>query len=1064
MTISLRNARHSIVRRLGFTPREARLLTWGGGCLAVAGWADISLQNAAETLFLKRVGVVYLPLALLASAFLLAATAFLAARLIGQRNRLLLLPRAFLVLGISLLPLWACLHYELPWVPALLILVSKQFKTVSLVLFWTTMGDLVDGRQAKRLYAPLTAGLTVGAIAGSFASEYIGRVLGLEGLVGASAVVLASGAFFALPLRRASLLGFAAERRPSRSEPQRAEPLQLGPRALWKESRLFRVLLISTVCAGTVGPILFFQFSMAADLATQGAGAEQDLLRLYARMRGWMSAGILALQLTVTPRLYGRIGLPAAVFVSPLSYLASFIGLAIRPTLPTNIGAVAVTRLQGDAVYDPAVRVLENLFPERLRSQATALLEGAAQRSGAVFGNVIVLAAVWLGAPADGVYAAIAICVLWLAAAVLLWRGYPTLLLEALMRPDSIGGGHALSALLNPATVKALSAYLSDADEEKTRMALDLLFKAPPASAIEALALAAGRAPAHTRRLLLTALVRACDDPQRPPVACPRASAALAAILAGSDSLTVEERAMATGAYGMLLAGPLGPRERIVLGGMQRDADDTVRLAAETALQINGSSNDADDLDALLRSALASDDDKAYRSAVTELRRLLLRSPLDARWKQRLGMLVDALGREEYRSLAAEAISDVAVKHRTGVARVAANVVPLHSDEEPRTRAAVLRFIGYAQLHEQFPLVLMRLVSQDADEAKAARQGLLAMGDLIADSLMGRYGNASPRLRREILAVLHQLGLDANDARTLIDYELKGVQKAIIALEVLQNRRDAPPLLVQRLEERVSDSLHTLAVILTARWNGGGLAEIDNAIRQHRGERQRAIAILVEAVERSMTPREAARLLPLLERAAAVSKPGGGAVSDHSMRDAIRALVGDTDEVTRSLAALAVARLDAPDQILDDAGVANLVDLALQLKSIPIFERLSVEQLLDLAKLLREEQHPPDTIIVREGHCGTGMYVILEGQCEVVREEKHVAELGPTEFFGEMSVLDGEARSATVRAISSVRLLRLERADLLELMEDNAAIGIAVALSLAQRLRLRLENGHKDAH
>ena len=48
-------------RWLGFSAREARLLTWGGGCLAVAGWADVSLQNAAETLFLKRVGVVYLP-------------------------------------------------------------------------------------------------------------------------------------------------------------------------------------------------------------------------------------------------------------------------------------------------------------------------------------------------------------------------------------------------------------------------------------------------------------------------------------------------------------------------------------------------------------------------------------------------------------------------------------------------------------------------------------------------------------------------------------------------------------------------------------------------------------------------------------------------------------------------------------------------------------------------------------------------------------------------------------------------------------------------------------------
>lgn len=1063
MTRPLRALQRAFFRRLGFGSREARLLTWGGGCLAVAGWADVSLQNAAETLFLKRVGVVYLPLALLASSFLLAASTFVAARLIAQRNRLQLLPWVFVALGASLLPLWLFLHLELPWVPALLILVSKQFKTVALVIFWTTMGDLVDGRQAKRLYAPLTAGLTVGAIAGSFASEYIGRLLGLEGLVCVSAAVLAGGAFFALPLRGASLLGFASERSPAPPGSPAGSILSTSPILLWRESRLFRVLLLSTVCAGTLGPILFFQFSVAADLATQGAGAEQELLRLYARFRGWMSVGILALQVMMTPRLYGRIGLPAAVLVSPMTYLAGFVGLAVHPTLPVSVGAVAATRLQGEAVYDSAIRVLANLFPERLRSQATALLEGPAQRAGAVFGNVAVLTALAVGSAAGGVYFAIGVSVLWVAVSLTLWREYPTLLLEALTRPDSLGGVQSISALLNPSTVKALSAYLSDADEDRTRMALDLLCKAPAATAIEALALAAGRAPAATRRLLLKALVRACDDPRRPATPCPRASAALAGILARAETLPIDERALATEAYGMLLSSPLGPKERILLGALQRDASETVSLAAETALQINGGGSSADSLDTRLQAALKSESERRHRSAVTELRRLLLRSPTDQRWTARLELLAASLDDETYRPIAAEAVADVAAKYSTAVAPLADKVVPLHSDSQPRTRAAVLRFIGHAQLREHFPLLLARLTADDADEAGAARDGLLALGARVADDLMGRYTTTRPRQRRAILGLLHQLGLDANDARTLIDYELAGIQKAVVGLSVLAEQNDAPVLLVQRLEERVTESLHTLAIILTARWNSGGIAEIDNVIRQNRGERQRAI--LVEAVERSMTPREASRLLPLLESAASLGKPAGRArrKSDRpmpSLREVVRVLAGDTDEVTRSLATLAGARLDRPGQMLDDASVANLVELALQLRSVPIFERLSVEQLLDLAKLLREEVHAGGATIVREGQCGSGMYVILEGQVEVVRGEEHIAELGPPEFFGEMAVLDGEARSATVRAVTGVRLLRLERQDLLAVMEDNAAIGIAVAQSLAQRLRLRLEQTH----
>lgn len=1058
MQQALRGLHRGFFRRLGFGTREARLLTWGGGCLAVAGWADVSLQNAAETLFLKRVGVVYLPWALLASAILLALTTFIAARVIAPRNRLQLLPWAFVTLAIGLVALWLLLHLDLPWVFGALILFSKQFKTVALLVFWTTMGDLVDGRQAKRIYAPLTAGLTVGTIAGSFASEPIGRILGIEGLVYVAAAVLGTGAFFALPLRRASLLGFDERETAAGPTTRAADRGVVSPVPLWRESRLFRILVLSTMCAGILGPILFYQFSLAADLATQGAGGEQELLRLYARVRGGLSLGILALQLTVTPRLYGRVGLPAALLLSPLTYLAAFLGLAARPSLGVNIGAVAATRLQGDAVYEPGVKVLSNLFPERMRARVTALLEGPVSRTGSVLGNIIVLVALAVNPQASGIYAALAVSAVWLVVSFTLWRDYPNLLLEALARPDSLGGGQSLSALLNPSTVKVLSTYLSDANEEKCRMALDLLCKAPPATAIEALALAAGTAPAHTRRLLLLALVRACEDPERPAHPCPRASQALAGFLGKEESVPIDERILATQAYGMLLGGALSAEDRALLGHLQRHRHAALSLAAKAAAAINGAPPADDSLDADIKSGLASATAGSRPTAIAEVRRLLLRCPIDARWNERILVLTEVLQAPEDRSAAAAALADVALRHSTAVERVQAEVVQWRNDANAGVRSAVLRFIGRARLYDRFPCLLARLTSDDADEAAAARDGMLALGDRVMDELMAQFRGGAPKLRRAILMVLHQLGLDANDARTLIDDEVESIQKAAQALAVLAPLPDSPPLLVQRLEERISESLHTLAIILTARFSGGGVAEVDNAIREAKGGRQRAI--LFEAVERSLTPREAARLLPLLEGAFHSGRAGKGNVSvptPWSPGEAVRLLADDRDALTRTLATLAVAALDPPAALADDDNVANLVELALQVKSIPIFERLSVEQLLDLAKLLREEVHPTKAVIVREGQCGTGMYVILEGEVQVLHGEDEVAVLGERDFFGEMSVLDGEARSATVRAATQVRLLRLERADLLSLMEENSAIGIAVAQSLAQRLRLRLE-------
>ena len=61
-------------RKLGIEPGEGRVFAWGTAVLALTGWADASLRNVAETLFLKRVGVDLLPVVFLANAVLLVVT------------------------------------------------------------------------------------------------------------------------------------------------------------------------------------------------------------------------------------------------------------------------------------------------------------------------------------------------------------------------------------------------------------------------------------------------------------------------------------------------------------------------------------------------------------------------------------------------------------------------------------------------------------------------------------------------------------------------------------------------------------------------------------------------------------------------------------------------------------------------------------------------------------------------------------------------------------------------------------------------------------------------------
>jgi CRP/FNR family cyclic AMP-dependent transcriptional regulator len=133
--------------------------------------------------------------------------------------------------------------------------------------------------------------------------------------------------------------------------------------------------------------------------------------------------------------------------------------------------------------------------------------------------------------------------------------------------------------------------------------------------------------------------------------------------------------------------------------------------------------------------------------------------------------------------------------------------------------------------------------------------------------------------------------------------------------------------------------------------------------------------------------------------------------------------------------------------------VLSPVDIALYLRGLPVFERLTARQLMDLAKLVREEKHPPDAVVVREGEYSDGMYVIVEGTVSITKGGKPLSELGPKDFFGEIATLEGSSRSATARSRERLRLLCIRRDDLLRLMEELPAIAIGICESLSRRVR-----------
>jgi CRP/FNR family transcriptional regulator, cyclic AMP receptor protein len=129
-------------------------------------------------------------------------------------------------------------------------------------------------------------------------------------------------------------------------------------------------------------------------------------------------------------------------------------------------------------------------------------------------------------------------------------------------------------------------------------------------------------------------------------------------------------------------------------------------------------------------------------------------------------------------------------------------------------------------------------------------------------------------------------------------------------------------------------------------------------------------------------------------------------------------------------------------------------DWAAVLGGLPLFAGISQRRLRKLATLAKVEEFSPGEIVIKQGDLADAFYVVLAGRAKVMR--KNGRALRPGDYFGEMGLIDGQPRSATIAAADQLQTMRLPRRPFLKLLEDEPGIGIAMLAELAGRVR-RLE-------
>ena len=125
----------------------------------------------------------------------------------------------------------------------------------------------------------------------------------------------------------------------------------------------------------------------------------------------------------------------------------------------------------------------------------------------------------------------------------------------------------------------------------------------------------------------------------------------------------------------------------------------------------------------------------------------------------------------------------------------------------------------------------------------------------------------------------------------------------------------------------------------------------------------------------------------------------------------------------------------------------------MQQKDVALFGGCNASELGRLASLTTEHSVPPGQVLTERGEPGTAFFVIVDGEATATREGTHLAKLGPGSFFGELALLDGGSRTATVVSDSEMRLLVLSRREFMSLHSAAPSVAYKMLVELGSRLR-----------
>ncbi len=410
---------------------EIRLLLWTFFLYFLLTSSNVILNNYAETAFLKRYGVEYLPIVYMLNAialfFIMGAMTGIMVRVPGAR----ILSYLFVFCGVSVAGIRFLIPFNIDLIYPLLFMLKAQYEALLGLLFWNLANDLFNTRQSKRLFSLITAGGVIGSIIGSFGTPFLAKAITLDNLLLFYLGTTLVGAVVVKRMEKSYPTLLFSDKKSKTSKTRRTligEFKHILP--LIKESSLIKILILLTFLPNIIIPILNYQFNYAvnAQYAT-----ESGLIQFFGYFRGSLNIVSLIILLFVG-RIYSRWGLPVALMFHPANYVLAFLAFLFRFDIFSAMYARMSTMVLRVTINNPARNILMGLIPESLRAVLRPFLRGTVVRVGLLLGSGTILISEKFFHPRYLSLIAIPFAAAWLASVFALKRGYSKILLDLISK------------------------------------------------------------------------------------------------------------------------------------------------------------------------------------------------------------------------------------------------------------------------------------------------------------------------------------------------------------------------------------------------------------------------------------------------------------------------------------------------------------------------------------------------------------------------------------------------------------------------------------------------------